>query len=115
MADALAAAERRRAVVSKVSTPPPAAPKKRHLKKTPEDVHAVSSTEKVTPDPKAVRTDPEPRQLFPTVKGTLSYIYDILLNTKMFVEQTILLPTLPHIIYITIEGGLSSSWGVLDF
>ena len=69
--DALAAAQRRKALLQTVTeaTPPPATrvPKKRNLKgdKTPGEVTVTSSsTEKVTPDPKAIRTDPNPRVLF---------------------------------------------------
>ena len=68
MADALAAAERRKALLSVESTPPPR-PKKRELPKRSEGLASASTTasssvEKVTPDPKAIRTDPEPRVLF---------------------------------------------------
>ena len=75
MKDALAAAQRRKALLHTVNaeTPPPATPgpKKRNLKgDTPAgDTVANSSTtassgEKITPDPKFIRTDPEPRVLF---------------------------------------------------
>ena len=68
MADALAAAERRKTLLSVESTPPPR-PKKRELQKRSEGLASASTTasssgEKVTPDPKAIRTDPEPRVLF---------------------------------------------------
>lgn len=72
MADALAAAKRRRDMLSKVvaSTANSTPIRKRslqNLKDLPNPSSAStmsSSVEKVTPDPKAVRKDAEPRVLF---------------------------------------------------
>ena len=89
MKDALAAAKRRKALLQTVNaaTPSPATPgpKKRNLKGDTPGGNTVASSsttassgEKVTPDPKAIRTDAEPRVLFEERflnKQLILYIY----------------------------------------